>query len=57
MPRLFTDAKELLGDLLDRFEAGTTSPIGYPDYRAFASVVAADAFLKEISRAEEIPRE
>jgi Uncharacterized protein conserved in bacteria C-term(DUF2220) len=54
MPRLFTDAKELLGDLLDRFEAGTTSPIGYPDYRAFASVVAADAFLKEISRAEEI---
>jgi hypothetical protein len=25
----------------------------YPDYRAFASVVAADAFLKEISRAEE----
>lgn len=53
MPRLFTDAKELLGDLLDRFEAGTASPIGYPDYGAFASVVAADAFLKEISRAEE----
>jgi hypothetical protein len=54
MPRRFTDAKELLGDLLDRFEAGTASPIGYPDYRAFASVVAADAFLKEIARAEEI---
>ncbi len=53
MPRHFTDAKELLGDLLDRFEAGTASPIGYPDYGAFASVVAADAFLKEISRAEE----
>jgi Uncharacterized protein conserved in bacteria C-term(DUF2220) len=53
MPRLFTDARELLGDLLDRFEAGTASPIGYPDYGAFASVVAADAFLKEISRAEE----
>lgn len=54
MPRLFTDARELLGDLLDRFEAGTASPIGYPDYGAFASVVAADAFLKEISRAEKI---
>lgn len=54
MPRLFTDAKDLLGDLLDRFETGTASPIGYPDYDAFASVVAADAFLKEIARAEEI---
>jgi len=54
MPRLFTDAKELLGDLLDRFETGTASPIGYPDYGAFTSVVAADAFLKEIARAEEI---
>ncbi|MGC0322565.1 hypothetical protein ABIG06_003194 [Bradyrhizobium sp. USDA 326] len=53
MPRLFTDARQLLGDLLDRFEAGTASPIGYPDYGAFASVVAADAFLKEVSRAEE----
>ncbi|WP_247831258.1 hypothetical protein [Bradyrhizobium sp. 200] len=42
-----------MGDLLDRFEAGRASPIGYPDYGAFASVVAADAFLKEISRAEE----
>jgi hypothetical protein len=54
MPRLFTDAKELLGDLLDRFETGTASPIGYPDYGAFASVVDADAFLKEIARTEEI---
>jgi len=53
MPRRFTDANELLGDLLDRFEAGTANPIGYPDYGAFASVVATDAFLKEISRAEE----
>jgi hypothetical protein len=54
MPRLFTDAKELLADLLDRFETGTASPIGYPDYGAFSSVVAADAFLKEIARAEKI---
>lgn len=54
MPRRFTDAKELLGDLLDRFEAGTASPLGYPNYGAFASVTAADTFLKEIARAEEI---
>jgi hypothetical protein len=53
MPRRFTDAKEMLGDLLDRFEAGTASPIAHPDYGAFASVVAADSFLKEIGRAEQ----
>ncbi|WP_407185364.1 Wadjet anti-phage system protein JetD domain-containing protein [Bradyrhizobium centrosematis] len=52
MPRRFTDAKELLGDLLDRFEAGAASPIAHPDYAAFASVVAADAFLKRIREAE-----
>jgi hypothetical protein len=40
MPRRFTDAKALLGHLLDRYEAGTASPVAYPDYRAFASVVA-----------------
>lgn len=54
MPRRFTEAKEMLSDLLDRFEAGTASPIAYPDYEAFASVVAADAFLKEIARAEQV---
>jgi len=43
----------MLGDLLDRFEAGTASPIAHPDYGAFASVVAADSFLKEIGRAEQ----
>lgn len=53
MPRRFTDAKELLGDLLDRFEAGAASPIAHPDYAAFPSVVAADAFLKKIREAEE----
>jgi hypothetical protein len=37
MPRRFTDAKALLGHLLDRYEAGTASPVAYPDYRAFAS--------------------
>lgn len=53
MPRRFTDARDLLGDLLDRFEAGAASPIAHPDYAAFPSVVAADAFLKQISEAEE----
>jgi len=53
MPRGFIDAKEMLGDLLDRFEAGTASPIAHPDYGAFASVVVTDAFLKEIGRAEQ----
>ena len=35
MARRFTDARELLGDLLDRYEGGTASPIGYPDYSGF----------------------
>lgn len=52
MPRRFTDANQLLGDLLDRFEAGAASPIAHPDYAAFPSVVAADAFLKQIREAE-----
>jgi hypothetical protein len=53
MPRRFTDAKALFGDLLDRHETGTESPIAYPDYAAFASVVAADAFIRDLRRAEE----
>ena len=53
MARRFTNAKELLGDLLDRHEAGTTSPIAYPDYGGFSSVVATDAFIKELRRAEQ----
>jgi hypothetical protein len=53
MPRRFTNAREMLTDLLDRFEAGTESPIAYPDYGAFASVVAADTFMREIGRAEQ----
>jgi Uncharacterized protein conserved in bacteria C-term(DUF2220) len=54
VPRRFTDANALLGDLLDRHEAGTASPIAYPDYEAFASVLATDAFLKELRQAEEV---
>ncbi|MDI3566635.1 Wadjet anti-phage system protein JetD domain-containing protein [Bradyrhizobium sp. Arg816] len=52
MPRRFTDANDLFGDLLDRFEAGAASPIAHPDYAAFPSVVDADAFLKRIREAE-----
>ena len=31
MPSRFTDARELMSDLLDRYEAGTASPISYLD--------------------------
>jgi len=53
MPRRFTDAKALFDDLLDRHEGGTARPVAYPDYSAFASVVATDAFIKELRQAEE----
>jgi hypothetical protein len=52
MPRRFTDAKELLADLLDRYEGGTESPIAYPDDSAFADVSDMDRFVKELSEAE-----
>ena len=52
MPRSFTDAKELLGDLLDRYEGGTASPIGYPHYSAFADVSEIDRFVKKLQEAE-----
>jgi hypothetical protein len=54
MARRFTDANALLNDLLDRYEGGAASPIAHPDYDAFPSVVAADAFMKQIARAEEV---
>ena len=53
MPRRFTDATALFADLLNRHETGTESPIAYPDYASFASVVAADNFIKDLRRAEE----
>lgn len=53
MARRFTDSRALLGDLLDRHEAGVASPIAHPDHERFGSVVDADAFLKEIDRAEQ----
>jgi Uncharacterized protein conserved in bacteria C-term(DUF2220) len=52
MPSQFTDARELMGDLLDRHEAGTASPIGYPDYSGFPDVVAIDKFANELREAE-----
>jgi hypothetical protein len=52
MPSRFTDARELMSDLLDRFEAGTASPISYPDYSGFPDVVAIDKFAKELREAE-----
>ena len=52
MPRRFTDAMELLGDLVDRYEGGIASPIGYPDYTAFADVSEIDSFVKKLQEAE-----
>lgn len=52
MARKFDSAGGLLHDLLDRFEAGISQPIGYPDYAAFPSVTAGDAFAKSIAAAE-----
>ena len=52
MPRRFTDAKALLGDLLDRHEAGAASPIGRPDYDGFADIVAQDGLIRQMQDAE-----
>lgn len=52
MARKFDSAEGLLHDLLDRFEAGTAQPVGYPDHAAFPSVTAGDAFVRSIAAAE-----
>src|SRR5215475_10938894 len=53
MPRRrYTDARELLGDLLDRHEKGTASPIVHPDDSVFADVSELDRFVNELSEAE-----
>ncbi len=52
MPSRFTDARELMSDLLNRYEAGTASPVGYPDYPGFADVLAIDKFARELREAE-----
>jgi hypothetical protein len=41
-----------MGDLLDRHEAGTVSPIGYPDYASFSDVGEIDRFAQELGKAE-----
>ena len=51
-PQHYTDARELLGDLLDRNEKGTASPIVHPDDADFADVSALDRFVNELSEAE-----
>jgi Wadjet anti plasmid transformation system JetA-like protein len=41
-----------MADLLDRHEAGTVSPIGYPDYASFSDVGEIDRFAQELGEAE-----
>ncbi len=53
MPRKFTTADDLLHDLLNRYEAGTGEPVGYPDHTGFGSVLAADQFMRRVSDAEQ----
>ncbi|WP_244619232.1 Wadjet anti-phage system protein JetD domain-containing protein [Rhizobium sp. 18055] len=50
--RKFETAAGLLNDLLDRFEAGTAQPVGYPDHDAFLSVTASDTFARATAEAE-----
>jgi Uncharacterized protein conserved in bacteria C-term(DUF2220) len=52
MARRFADARMLMGDLLDRHEAGVASPIGYPDYSKCADVSAIDSLVRELEEAE-----
>jgi Uncharacterized protein conserved in bacteria C-term(DUF2220) len=52
MAKSFTDARALMSDLLDRHEGGAASPVGYPDYPAFADVGKIDNFCKELREAE-----
>ena len=50
--RKFTHARDLLHDLLDRYEQGVAQPVGYPDYFGFADVKAGDTFSRSIEAAE-----
>jgi hypothetical protein len=52
MARRFADARTLMGDLLDRHEAGAASPIGYPAYSDFVDVSEIDRFVRELEAAE-----
>src|SRR5260370_42353206 len=52
MARRLADAGKLMGDLLDRHEAGAASPVGYPAYLEFADVSAIDRFVRQLEEAE-----
>jgi hypothetical protein len=52
--RRFTDARELLGDLLDSYERGAASPFAYPDFSGVANISEVDRFVKELSEAEAV---
>jgi hypothetical protein len=54
MARRFADARTLMGDLLDRHEAGAESPIGYPAYSDFVDVSEIDRFVRELEAAEAV---
>lgn len=51
MTRRFTDARELLGDLLDRYEGGSPRPIAKLDHENFADVSELDRFVKVLEEA------
>jgi len=54
MARKFVEAEDLLHDLLDRYEAGTAVPVGYPDHASFGSILASDQFVRKIEQAEAV---
>jgi len=55
MVRKFTSAAKLLGDLLDRWEAGSAEePLGYPDRAGFSDITSHDRFLRKIEMAEKV---
>lgn len=51
MVRRFRSADDLLNDLLDRHEAGTTNVRAYPDHDGFRDIGEADRFERAIARA------
>ncbi len=52
MARTFTDANELLADLLLRHERGSIAPFAKPDRHGFASVADYDEFTRRLAEAE-----
>jgi hypothetical protein len=52
MARRFADARELLNDLLDRYEAGIASPFNYPDDDGLADIAAVDRFVRALEEVQ-----